>query len=305
MSKYLLRLIVVILLIVVVTVVVWLILNRPDESKKIYDEYISLIDDEGYQNYEYFTKEFTDPVTQTSSTLLNFNTNINSHYRVTNAIKEDIELNLMLLNYVTSYDEVAQDGVLDAIANYNSVAYGADGVAYQARYLYEYYVAGNYNQANVEALINKLLVTMHNMEVAGANVLTVLKPYVQTYVYAGNQPEDIKYVLYDTRALVASSVANSYENTDDTDKLYQFFNNYNAYMTKLETLISTGEENGYNTLVNTSTTKFIDSYNALETETLIGLFNALNKTTYINSQTDENIKTHLTNIVTYLEATNE
>ncbi len=302
MSKYLLRLIVVILLIAIVTTVVWLLLNRPDNSKRIYENYISLTERESYQNYEYFTKPLTDSSTGTQSAIINFNTNLSAHYRLVSAIKEQIEQNILLINYASAYDESAQDAVLDALDAYNDVAYGTNGVTYQARYLYEYYVSGEFSAENVEILINNLLIALHSMEQAGATALQQLKSYLVNNVYEGSTPEDVKYILYDARAIVAVS-ATSYENAGTTDELHKYFNNYSKYLTKFETLIQNGTKNGFNTLITADLMNFIDNYNAVPYETLVDFIRASDKNAYINALTDDVLKTHLTGIYSYLEAT--
>ena len=306
MSKDLLRLIVVIVLIAVVTTVVYFIVNRPDDNKKLYDNYMSLVEKQSYKNYDYLTKEFTDKSTNNQVSLVSLSNNLNNHYRLTQAIKLQIEQNLLLINYATKGDDTAQKSLLNKIKDYNEKAYGENGVAYQARYLYEYYLEDNYNASTITSLNNKLLNAMHEMEVAGFNVLSDLNNYVTTYIYSGNKPNDVKYVLYDARALIAG-VASSYENSNesDIDELYLNIKKYENYLFKFEQLIANGESNGYNTLINSNLNAFIKSYNLLDREVIINLISAEDKNAFINSQTDETIKKNLTTLLSYLEASYE
>ena len=305
MSKDLLRLIVVVVLIAVVTTVVYFVVNRPDDNKKLYDNYIALTQEDGYKNYEYLTKEFTLE-SGAKVSLISLNSNLNNHYRLTQAIKAQIEQNLLLLNYADQGDKTAQEKVLSDLEEYNTKAYGQDGVAYQARYLYEYYLEDNYNASTITSLNNKLLNAMHEMEVAGFNVLSDLNNYVTTYIYNGNKPNDVKYVLYDARALIAG-VASSYENSNesDIDELYLNIKKYENYLSKFEQLIANGESTGYNTLINSNLNAFIKSYNLLDREVIINLISAEDKNAFINSQTDETIKKNLTTLLSYLEASYE
>ena len=303
MSKDLLRLIVVIIIIAVVTTVVYFIINRPDDNKKLYDNYISLIDKDSYQNYDYLTKEFTDTSTNNKVSLVSMSNNLNNHYRLTQAIKLQIEQNLLLINYATKGDDTAQKALHEKMKVYNEKAYGENGVAYQARYLYEYYVEGNYNASTIQGLNDKLLNAMHEMEIAGFDVLIDLDNYVATFVFNSNKPDDLKYVLYDVRALIAG-VASSYENSNESgiDELYLNISKYEAYLAKFEQLIISGESNGYKTLINSNLNVFIKSYNLLDKNVIIDLLSAEDKNAFINSQTDETIKKNLTTVLSYLEA---
>lgn len=57
MSKVLLRLIVVIILIAGITTAVYFVLNKPDESKKVYDQQIATLQKSEYKDYQYLTQE--------------------------------------------------------------------------------------------------------------------------------------------------------------------------------------------------------------------------------------------------------
>ena len=302
MSKDLLRLIVVVVLIAVVTTVVYFVVNRPDDNKKLYDNYIALTQEDGYKNYEYLTKEFTLE-SGAKVSLISLNSNLNNHYRLTQAIKAQIEQNLLLLNYADKGDKTAQEKVLSDLEEYNTKAYGQDGVAYQARYLYEYYVSGNYDVININSLFDKLLNAIHEMELAGNTVIGSLNNYVVTYIYDGVKPNDVKSVMYDATALVACATA-SYQNKNSSnkDELYLNIGEYESMLAKLESLVAIGEEKGFNTLINDSLNTFISSYNALDRETILNMLTAVDRTQYINTQTNEDVKLNLTKVLNYLEA---
>ncbi len=300
MSKDIIRIIVVIVLIAIVTTIVWFVINKPDDNKKLYDNYISLTKDDGYKNYDYFTKEIIDENNGNVYTILDESFRLKQHFRLIEAIKNQIEKDLILLDYVSTVDSKVQDNLLNRLKNYNNVAFGDDGVSYQARYLYEYITRNKVDNTVKNGLIIKLINVMHEMEIVGRELIGDLNNFVVTYVYNGTKIEDIAYVLSDMHSVIASACS-MYENVGNDDSLNENIGKYENYLTRVESLIEQGEKNGYNTLASEDMQEFILNYNLLSRELIIGLLNADNKTEYITNQTDQAITYSLTKVLNFLE----
>ena len=300
MSKDIIRIIVVIVLIAIVTTIVWFVINKPDDNKKLYDNYISLTKDDGYKNYDYFTKEIIDENNGNVYTILDESFRLKQHFRLIEAIKNQIEKDLILLDYVSTVDSKVQDNLLNRLKNYNNVAFGDDGVSYQARYLYEYITRNKVDNTVKNGLIIKLINVMHEMEIVGRELIGDLNNFVVTYVYNGTKIEDIAYVLSDMHSVIASACS-MYENVGNDDSLNENIGKYENYLTRVESLIEQGEKNGYNTLASEDMQEFILNYNLLSRELIIELLNADNKTEYITNQTDQAITYSLTKVLNFLE----
>ena len=299
MSKVFLRLLVVIILIAGITTAVYFIINQPDENKKLYEDYASLVKTEKYQNFDYLTKEWVNSGTGTPISLVKNDQTLNTHYKLATAIKNQIESNLLLINYAKDVDKTAQKSIAKKIDNFNKKAYGKDGVSYQAKYLYTYYVNEN-DASNITYLTQRLQVAMHEMELAGTEVLAELSIYVAKNVYNGSRPEDLKYVLNDSLALIASAIT-SYQNTNaNSDELNSHLAKYQNYLTKFETYVNNGELNGYNSLGDMS--NYVELFNSVDRSKVYGMLTAENFVQYLNSQNAED-KANLLAIHNFMEGT--
>lgn len=298
MSKDLLRLLVVVILIAGITTAVYFILNQPDKKRKMYNDYISQIQTEEYQDYNYLTKEWEISNSQNTSSLALNNPNIAKHLKMCDALKTQVEENLLLLNYAKKVDETAQKSLKKKIETYNEKAYGKNGVSYQAKYLYNYYVNG-YDVYNLPALLQQLFKAMHEMEISATEVLNELVPYVQKNVFNGQRPDDLKYVLNDVYAVIASATT-AYTNSGATDELFKNYSNFTSYITKVESLIEQGNQSGFNTLTDLS--DFVSAYNKVDRNEVLNLLKSTDKTKFINDKTDEALKTNLTTLLNFMEA---
>ena len=88
MSKVLLRLVVVIILIAGITTAVYFVLNKPDESKKVYDQQIAMLQKSGYKDYQYLTLE----IKGRDGIYIVKDGDLKTEYTFTQAIKEQIEM---------------------------------------------------------------------------------------------------------------------------------------------------------------------------------------------------------------------
>lgn len=298
MAKFILRLLVVIVLIAGITTAVYFIVNKPDESKKMYDSYVSLTKTEKYQNFDYLTKEWTQSG-GTKTSLVAGNPKTKQHYNIANALKSQIEANLLLLNYAQSSDKTLQKQVMNKLKVYNEKAYGKFGVSYQAKYLYDYRV-NNSDVSNIALFTNKLWVAMHDMEVAGYEAYVALSDYVKTYVFMGEKTNDAKYVLGDVYAVLVGAISD-YENTGDTDNLSLNYSQFEKYVTKLDALIAKGEQDGYYSL---NIKDFISAYNAVDKTLVCDLFKAEDKNAYINGL-EVALQDNMRTINVFMEANNE
>ena len=296
MSKDLLRLLVVVILIAGITTAVYFILNQPDKTRKQYNNFISQTQTEEYQNYSYLTKEWQLENALSPTSLALNNPNIAKHIQMCDALKLQVEENLLLLKYAQKRDETAQKSLQSKIDAYNEKAYGKNGVTYQAKYLYNYYV-NEYDINNLPALTQQLLATMHEMEKSATELLAELTTYVQKNVFSGNRPNDFKYVLNDFYSLIASATT-SYENSGSMDELYKNYGNYSNYIAGIEYLIELAQQNGYHTL---GINGFVVVYNQTERAIVLEMLKAQDKAKFINDQTDETLKANLTTIYNLLE----
>ena len=299
MSKVLLRLLVVIILIAGITTAVYFILNQPEKNKKLYDNYASLTKTEKYQDYSYITKEWTDSSNGNPTTLLSGNDNLTNHFRIASAIKKQIEINLLLINYANKVDETAQKSIAKKISKFNEKAYGKDGVSYQAKYLYNYYVNGN-DVSKIAYLTGRLQVAFHEMELAGTEVLVELSTYVTKNVYNGMRTNDLKYVFGDTLALIASATASYQNKVSNYDELNSHIGKYERFIKNIETHIKNGDQNGYNTLG--FKIPYPQVFNSVDRNKVYEMLIAEDALDYISKQ-NANDKKSLETIYGFMEAT--
>ena len=129
MSKVFLRLLVVIILIAGITTAVYFIINQPDENKKLYEDYASLTKTEKYQNFDYLTKEWVNSGTGTPISLVKNDQTLNTHYKLATAIKNQIESNLLLINYAKDVDKTAQKSIAKKIDSAAMMATAKDSIS--------------------------------------------------------------------------------------------------------------------------------------------------------------------------------
>ncbi len=296
MSKVLLRLVVVIILIAGITTAVYFVLNKPDESKKVYDQQIAMLQKSGYKDYQYLTLE----IKGRDGIYIVKDGDLKTEYTFTQAIKEQIEMLGFLCAYAKDVNKSAQKDVLSAIKTYNTSAYGKDGVAYLAKYIYNYESSVSYDAASIGGLNNQLIEAFKKMQSSGSAVLDKLVPYVKTSVYNNAKIDEIEFVLYDLRAMVSCAQIAQYDSINDKNKV-QTSKFEQCIEQKLTPLIEEGKKDGFNTLNSGELCSVISAYNALDRANIVGLLRAENTATYLNEQKDETIKANLTIISKYLE----
>lgn len=301
MSKVVWRFVVVVLLIVGITTAVYFILNKPDASKKVYDDFVSLQKTSEYSDYGYLTKEIegSGAIVNSSNDSLNlYSDDLDIQYAYANAIKEQIEKLLHLSAYIENFDSKAQKEVIEALKKYNDVVYGDKGVSSQAKYLYNYLVAEDYDPASIGGLKMNLLNSIRNMQSVGRVALDKLVPFIRNSVYQNATIVDIKFVLYDLRGMVASGENAQYESLVDKNQVDT--SKFVSYVKNLTNLIETGESNGFNTLNDSDMREVLNAYNNLGRAQLIGLFRAVNSSEYLSSQ-EGDTKSYLITIYNFLE----
>lgn len=301
MSKVLLRFIVVVLLIAGITTAVYFILNKPDESKKVYDDYISLQKTSGYNDYEYLTKSIDGGdgiVNAQNDSLSVFSEEVDIHYAYSNAIKQQIEKLSLLCAYAEDCDSKEQDAVRDAIDIFNKSVYGEAGVAYQAKYLYNYQTTEGYDPSSLGGLKQALLDAFMIMEKNGAAALDKLVPFVQKYVFDSAKIGEIGFFLYDLRGMVVSGEVAQYEALVNKDEINKA--RFVAYVKRVTSAIESGEKDGFNTLNDSTMRSVMQSYNSLSRSAIVGLFGALNVTEYINAQQEAD-KQNLIAVYNFME----
>ncbi len=295
MSKVLLRLIVVIILIAGITTAVYFVVNKPDESKKVYDKQIALLQKSEYKDYQYLTQEIKGREGMyivKEGELLN-------EYKYAQAIKEQIEMLEFLCAYAKDVNKNAQKDVLSAIKAYNASAYGKDGVTYLAKYIYNYESGESYDAASIGGLNNQLIEAFKKMQRNGSVALDKLVPFVKTSVYNNAKIDEIEFVLYDLRAMAACGQIAQYDSIKDKNKVQT--SKFTKCIEKLTFSIEYGKNNGFNTLNSAEMRSVMSAYNALDRAIVVGLLRAENTTTYVNEQKDETTKANLNIISMYLE----
>lgn len=301
MSKVLLRFIVVVLLIAGITTAVYFILNKPDESKKVYDDYISLQKASGYKDYEYLTKSIDGGggiVNAQNDSLTVFSEEVDIHYAYSNAIKQQIEKLSLLCAYAEDCDSKEQDTVRDAIDKFNKSVYGEAGVAYQAKYLYNYQATEGYDPSSLGGLKQALLDAFMTMEKNGAAALDKLVPFVQKYVLDNAKISEIGFFLYDLRGVVVSGEVAQYEALVNKGEINKA--RFVAYVKSVTSAIESGEKDGFNTLNDSTMRSVMQSYNSLSRGMIVELFGAVNMTEYINAQQEAD-KQNLIAVYNFME----
>ena len=298
MSKVVLRLVVVILIIAGITSAIYFILNRPDQSKKIYNTFISNIEKENYKDFDYLTKKFTVEGKQTQC--ITSEGDLLYEYTLADVIKTQIENCQYLCAYAKNVDTNAQENVLKALKNYNEIAYGNDGISHQAKYYYNFKNKENDGvRPDTDRLEYKLIQSLMNMQREGVKVLEKLVPFVKNSVYQGTKIDEISFILYDLRASVASGEIAQLDEKNNISLEQR--NKFNKYIEKLTQLINSGESDGFYLLNDSELKNVIFSYNSLERTYIIDMFKAEDTLDYIGKIEDKNIKKNLTYIYDYLE----
>lgn len=295
MSKVLLRLIVVVILIAGITAAVYFVLNKPDDSKKVYNQQISLIQKSEYKDYQYLTQEIKGK----DGIYIVKDGDLKTEYLYAQAMKDQIEMLEFLCAYANNVDKNVQNDVLDAIKNYNTSAFGKDGVTYLAKYLYNYSSSEAYDAASIGGLNTQLIAAFKKMQRDGGVVLDKLVPFVKSVVYNGANIDEIEFFLYDLRGMIACGQISQYDSLENKNQVQT--SKFTSYINKLTSVIEEGKVNGFNTLNTSDLRKVMNAYNALDRANIVGLFRAENQTTYINDQEDETIKTNLNIINSFME----
>ena len=295
MSKVLLRLIVVIILIAGITTAVYFVLNKPDESKKVYDQQIATLQKSEYKDYQYLKQE----IKGREGIYIVKDGDLKIEYTYTQAIKEQIEMLGFLCAYAKDVDTSAQKEVLSAINTYNTSAYGKDGVTYLAKYIYNYQSSESYDPASIGGLNSQLIEAFRKMQRNGSVALDKLVPFVKTSVYNNAKIDEIEFVLYDLRAMVACGQISQYDSIKDKNNVQT--SKFSKCIAKLTSLIEKGKNDGFYTLNFSDLRKVMNAYNALDRVNIVGLFRTENTTKYLDEQKDETIKANLKIISQYME----
>lgn len=295
MSKFILRLLVVIILIAGVTTAVYFILNKPDESKKIYDLQTTTSQKGEYKDYEYLTKEIKG---KTGMYIVK-DGELKNEYLYTQAIKEQIEKLQYLCAYTKDIDKSEQKEVLEAIKTYNTSAYGENGVTYLAKYLYNYESSDAYSTTTVDGLKEQLVNAFKQMQRDGRTALDKLVPFVKKNVYMNTNIDEIEFFLYDLRGMISCAEIAQYDSFDSKTKVQT--SKFTNYLSKLNSLINNGVSSGFNTLNSSELRKVMDAYNALDRADIVGLFRSDDTTKYFAGIKNETAKVNLQVINDYME----